>query len=47
MAKKFKFDVAKEIRAIARERVGTVRPGRAIATKIDRQPKHKKPLGDD
>ena len=40
-----KFDAKKEIRAIARERVGTVKPGRTIEPKTSRKrPKYKKPL---
>lgn len=38
-----KFDANKEIRAIARERVGSVKPGKAIEPKARRdKPKHKK-----
>lgn len=38
-----KFDALKEIRAIARERVGTVKPGKTIEPKARRdKPKHKK-----
>ena len=41
---KAKFDQKKEVRAIARERVGPVKSGRAIVPKTDRKkPKHKKP----
>jgi hypothetical protein len=36
------FDAKKEIRAIARERVGTVKPAQAIIPKSERKPKHKK-----
>jgi hypothetical protein len=32
----------KEIRAIARERVGTVKPAQVITPKSERKPKHKK-----
>ena len=40
-----KFDQSKEVRAIARERVGTVKPSHAIDSKtIRKKPKHKKPL---
>lgn len=43
MAKK-KFDRGKEVRAIARERVGTVPASRPIESKASRKkPKHKKP----
>ena len=39
------FDQSKEVRAIARERVGTVKPSQAILPKKDRKkPKHKKPI---
>ena len=41
---KKKFSVTKEIHAIARERVGTVKPGHAIeprAEKAARKPKYK------
>ena len=39
-----KFDQSKEVRAIARERVGTVKPSHAIDSKtIRKKPKHKKP----
>ncbi len=40
-----KFDQPKEVRAIARERVGSVKPSRPILPKQQRKkPKHKKPL---
>ena len=39
------FDQPKDVRAIARERVGTVKPARVLMTKTDRKkPKHKKPV---
>ena len=39
-----KFDQEKEVRAIARERVGIVKPSRPIQPKDQRKkPKHKKP----
>ena len=42
---KIKFDQHNEVRAIARERVGTVKPAQAILPKTDRKkPKHKKPI---
>jgi hypothetical protein len=49
MAKrKAKFDQKKEVRAIARERVGTVKASRPIVPKVDRKkPKHKKPVEDE
>lgn len=45
MAKrKVKFNQKKEVRAIARERVGPVKASRAIVPKVDRKkPKHKQP----
>jgi hypothetical protein len=40
-----KFDQKKEVRAIARERVGTVKPGRPIEPKSRRKrPKYKERL---
>ena len=45
-AKSTRFDQANEVRAIARERVGGVKPGRVIVPKTARKkPKHKKPPG--
>ena len=42
------FDQSKEVRAIARERVGAVKPSHPILPKTARRkPKHKKPPGDD
>ena len=41
------FRAAKEVRAIARERVGTVKPGHAIIPKDQRAPKHKTDLLKD
>ena len=48
MAKKPKrFDAPTEVRAIARERVGTVKPGQVIKPKSERKPKYPKdPLAD-
>jgi hypothetical protein len=39
--KKKKFEAAKEVRAIARERVGTVKPSRVIQPKNKPKPKPK------
>jgi hypothetical protein len=40
------FDQPKEVRAIARERVGTVKAARVIVPKNERaKPKHKRPPG--
>jgi hypothetical protein len=48
MAKKPKrFSAEKEVRAIARERVGTVKPGQVIKPKSERKPKHKQEPGTD
>ena len=42
--KRKKFDVNKEVKAIARERVGSPKPARPIESKAQsRKPKHKKP----
>jgi hypothetical protein len=44
-AGKMKFDQKKEVRALARERVGTVKAARVIVPKSRREkPKHKEPL---
>ena len=46
--KKKRFDVPKEVRAIARERVGTVPASKEIVPKsARRKPKHKKPPGTE
>jgi hypothetical protein len=43
MAKKPKrFSAEKEVRAIARERVGTVKASKVITPKSERKPKYKK-----
>ena len=43
--KKQKFDAKKEIRKLARERVGIVPSSRVIVPKLARRkPKHKKPI---
>lgn len=46
--KRKKFDAKREVKAIARERVGSPKPARAIEPKSQRRkPKHKKtPLND-
>jgi len=41
------FNMKKEVRAIARERVGKVPPAQAIEPKPRRKPKHKKPPEDE
>jgi len=46
--KKKTFSVPKEVKAIARERVGTVPPSHPIDDKpARRKPKHKKPVPTD
>ncbi len=40
------FKAATEVRAIARERVGTVPPARPIEPKDRKKPKYKKPLDE-
>jgi hypothetical protein len=46
-ARKKVFKASTEVRAIARERVGTVKPGQTIVPKDQRKPKHKaNPLSD-
>ena len=43
-----KPDKRKRVRALARERVGTVKPSRAIEPdKTSKKPKHKKPIPVD
>jgi hypothetical protein len=48
MARKKKtFDVNKEVRAIARERVGRVPASKPIEPRANRKPKHKKPPAEE
>ena len=48
MPKKKVFDQGKEVRKLARERVGTVKPSRPVEPKeTGRKVKHKKPAGQD
>jgi hypothetical protein len=42
-----RFDQEKEVRAIARERVGRVKPSQVIVPKKDRKPKYKQPIGEE
>ena len=43
-----KFNQSKEVRAIARERLGVVKPAHAILLKSERKkPKYKKPPGEE
>jgi hypothetical protein len=43
MPKKRRFDQEAEVRKLARERVGQVKPSRPIEPKKVQKPKHKKP----
>jgi hypothetical protein len=48
LARKKRFSAAKEVKAIARERVGTVPPAHAIEPKSRRKkPKHKKRIEEE
>jgi hypothetical protein len=45
--KKKRFNVSKEVKAIARERVGTIPAAKLIDTKRPKKPKHRKPLAEE
>jgi hypothetical protein len=46
--KKKPFDVGKEVKAIARERVGSIPAAKPIVPKSSRKkPKHKRPPGEE
>jgi len=45
--KKKTFSARKEVRAIARERVGRVKPAQVITPESERKPKHKKRFGPE
>jgi hypothetical protein len=46
--RKKRFDAIKEVKAIARERVGVVKPARPIVPKSQRKkPKYKTPPGEE
>ena len=48
MPKKKVFDQGKEVRKLARERVGKVKPARPIEPKEDRRrPRHRKPITEE
>jgi hypothetical protein len=48
VARKPRFDRGKEIRKLARERVGQVPAGKAIVPKqLRKKPKYKKPITDE
>jgi hypothetical protein len=44
MAKKPRFDQKSEVRKLARERVGQVKPSRPIEPKTVQKPKHRKKI---
>ena len=45
--KKRTFDIKREVRKLARERIGKVPPSHAIPPRLRRdKPKHKKPAGE-
>jgi hypothetical protein len=48
MARQKKYDRDKDVRAIARERIGTVPAAKTIVPKpLRKKPKHKKPPGEE
>jgi hypothetical protein len=48
MARKKKFDLDKEVRKLARERLGQVPASKPIVPKqLRKKPKYKKPVGED
>lgn len=47
MATRKKFDEGKGVRALARERVGTVPSTKVIASKVEKKPKHKKKVDEE
>jgi hypothetical protein len=48
LPRKKKFDLGKEVKAIARERVGTIPAAKPIEPKSQRKkPKHKKPMEEE
>ena len=47
MPKKEIFDQKKEVRKLARERVGIVPSAKVFVPKVDKKTKHKKPAGDE
>ena len=48
LARKKRFNVDKELKAIARERVGTIPAAKTIQPKsLRKKPKHKKPPGEE
>ena len=47
MKRRPEFDQKKEVRAIARERVGPVKASRVIVPKDKKKPKYKKPVEEE
>lgn len=47
MPRKKKFDPRKEVKAIARERIGTVPSSKVIVSKIDKTKKHKRSVDEE
>jgi hypothetical protein len=48
LARKQKFDIGKEVKAIARERVGTIPAAKPIEPKsLRKKPKYKKPMEEE
>jgi hypothetical protein len=48
LPRKKKFDLTKEVKAIARERVGTVPAAKTLEPKsLRKKPKHKKPIQEE
>jgi hypothetical protein len=48
LPRKKKFDLTKEVKAIARERVGTVPAAKTLEPKsLRKKPKHKKPIEEE
>ena len=42
-----RFNAAKEVKAIARERVGTVKPARVLKPKSEKKPKYNRDLKEE
>jgi hypothetical protein len=48
LPRKKKFDLTKEVKAIARERLGTVPAAKTLEPKsLRKKPKHKKPIEEE
>ena len=46
-AKKKRFDLAREVKAIARERVGRIPAAKLLDPRPPKKPKHKRPAGEE